>query len=114
MTKFYKGVLVKDLNPNYVPGTVATEFKVALEWAERINSNKKKGAAKHVRHGDSCVIEIEYNGELLSHDEFQRSGVKEHERMSCWTSSAKDKAQLNIPCKYRILSTEEINQLYKP
>lgn len=112
--KFYKGVLESDLKSNYVPGTVTTVFNEALLWKERIESNKKKGAARNVRHGKSVIIEIIYEGQITSHEEFQRSGVKEHNRINCWTSSAKNKAQINSVCKYRILNTQEINQLYKP
>lgn len=112
--KFYKGVLESDLKSNYVPGTVTTVFNEALMWKERIESNKRKGAARNVRHGQSVIIEIVYVGEITSHEEFQRSGVKEHNRCNCWTSSAKNKAQINSVCEYRVLTNEEINQLYKP
>lgn len=112
--KFYKGVLESDLKSNYVPGTVTTVFNEALMWKERIESNKRKGAARNVRHGKSVIIEIVYEGEIMSHEEFQRSGVKEHNRLNCWTSSAKNKAQINSVCSFRVLSTEEINKLYKP
>jgi len=111
---FYKGVLQKDLSQQYIPGTVTTVFNEALMWKERIESSKKKGAAKHIRHGQAVVIEIEFNGELISHDEFQRNGVHEHHRNNCWTSQAKDKAQINEVVKYRILTDIDINRLYKP
>ena len=84
-------------------------MKIALEWMERIQSNKNKGAAKHVRHGKFCIIEIQYNGELLDCIEFQKSGVTEHSRTNCWLSAAKNKAQINTVVKYRILSDSEIN-----
>ena len=83
-------------------------------WKERIESNKKKGAAQHVRHGKALIIEITYVDEIHSHDEFQKAGVIEHNRMNCWTSVAKTKAQINTMCEYRVLSDIEINSLYKP
>lgn len=104
MNRFYKGVLLRDLVPNYIPGTVTTCLKEAEMWAERICSKKTKGAAKHVRHGKSCIIEIIYEGDLESHLFFQASGVSEHQRKNCWTSAAKAKAQINTICKYRILT----------
>lgn len=109
---FYKGVLISHLSEQYKPGTVTTNFNIAYVWYERISGRKKKGAARHVPHGASCIIAIEYDGVLLEHAEFQRYGIKEHERENCWTSAAKDKAQINTVCKYRILSNEEINNLY--
>jgi hypothetical protein len=112
--KFFKGVLESDLKNNYVPGTVTTVFNEALMWKERIESNKRKGAARNVRHGKSVIIEITYEGEIATHEEFQRSGVKEHNRVNCWTSSAKNKAQINSVCEYRVLDDSEINRLYKP
>jgi hypothetical protein len=112
--KFYKGVLESDLKTSYVPGTVTTVFNEALMWKERIESNKTKGAARNVRHGKSVIIEIVYESDIATHEEFQRSGVKEHNRVNCWTSSAKNKAQINSVCQYRILDDSEINQLYKP
>lgn len=112
--KFYKGVLESDLKHNYIPGTVTTVFNEALMWKERIESSKNKGAARNVRHGKAVVIEIEFGGEILSHEEFQRSGVSEHTRSNCWTSQHKTKAQINSVVQYRILTTEEINNLYRP
>lgn len=109
---FYKGVLLSDLKDDYIPGTVTSSFREALTWKERIESNKSKGPAKHVRHGKAVVIEIIYEGDLLSHEEFQKSGVKEHQRKNCWTSISKSKAQLNTVCKYRILDTHEMMRLY--
>lgn len=53
LTTFFKGVLVTDLNDFYVPGSVTTDIREALVWQQRIQSNKKRGAAKHVRHGKS-------------------------------------------------------------
>lgn len=110
--KFFKGVLLSDLKPGYIPGTVTTEFKIALSWKEVIQSNKSKGKARHVRHGKAVVIELEYEGVLLDHEAFQRSGQHEHQRENCWTSAAKNKAQINTPCAYRILTDREIDQLF--
>lgn len=110
---FYKDVLKSDLKQDYKPGTVTTVFNEALMWKERIESKKNKGAARNVRHGQAVVIEIVYDGEIHSHEEFQKSGVQEHARMNCWTSQAKTKAQINSVCKYRILTTEELNQLFR-
>ena len=110
--KFYKGVLRKDLEvSSYVPGTVTTDIKVAYEWKLRIESAKRKGAAKHVRHGESVVIEISYDGELADCSHFQESGVKEHHRTNCWTSLAKDKAQINSLVSFKILSVSEAEKL---
>lgn len=110
--KFFKGVLLSDLKPEYIPGTVTTEFKIALSWKEVIQSNKSKGKARHVRHGQAVVIEIKYDGELADHEAFQRPGQHEHRRDNCWVSAAKDKAQINTPCIYRILSDQEMDQLF--
>lgn len=115
MTIFFKGVLKKDLCQNYVPGTVTLDFNEALMWKQRIESNKTKGAAKHVRHGQAVIIKIEFKTEdLLDCTEFQRSGVSEHNRNSCWLSAAKTKAQINTSVNFVILTDDEINQLYKP
>lgn len=110
---FYKGVLQSDLKHNYVPGTVTTNFNEALMWKERIESSKSKGAARNVRHGKAIIIEINFDGEILSHDEFQKAGVSEHNRNNCWTSQHKTKAQINEVVNYRVLTNEEINNLFK-
>lgn len=107
--KFYKGVLKSDLKSVYTPGTVAVKFMEAFMWYERIGSKKSKGAARNVRHGEAVIIEIQYDGELKDQTFFQQAGVQEHSRQNCWTSMAKDKAQINTPCTYRILSKDEIN-----
>lgn len=109
---FYKGILKSSLNERFIPGTVAVDFNTAYVWKERISGKKSKGAAKHVKKGQSVVIEVKYEGIIHSHDEFQVSGVSEHERKNCWTSAAKDKAQINTLCSYKILSDEEINKLF--
>lgn len=111
--KFYKGVLVTDLKPGYIPGTVTTVFNEALMWKERISGKKVKGASKHVRHGQSVIVEITYVGDLLDHTYFQKEGLTEHNRPNCWTSVGKTKAQINTPCQYRVLSDNEVNQLFK-
>lgn len=107
MIKFYKGVLISDLTENYIPGTVTLLKREAVQWKNRIDSNKKKGATNHIRHGKSCLIEISYDGKLGEAHEFQESGVKEHSKNNCWTSLAKNKAQINTVCKYRIMSEDE-------
>ena len=81
-------------------------------WYERIQSNKKKGAAKHIRHGDAVIIEINYDGELKDASYFQVNGVAEHKKENCWTSHDKQKAQINTVCQYRILTKEEIDNLF--
>jgi hypothetical protein len=113
---FYKGVLLADLNKaSYVPGTVTTKFNEALMWKERIESNKSKGVAKHVKHGKAVIIEILYDeASLADHFEFQRAGVTEHERINCWLSQAKDKAQINTAVNFKILTESQINNLFKP
>lgn len=110
--KFYKGVLESDLKSNYTPGTVTTVFNEALMWKERIESKKNKGAARNVKHGKAVVIEIIYSDELGSEKDFQASGKPEHQRNNCWTSAAKTKAQINAVCQYRVLSVEELNNLF--
>lgn len=114
MITFYKGVLIADLRDNYIPGTVTTDFMLALEWKERIQSHKRRdGVVRHSRPGESCVIEIHFDEtQLLTHGEFQRAGIKEHARLSCWTSAIKDKAQLNVSCQYRVLNDQELDKLY--
>lgn len=111
--KFYKGVLATDLMPGYVPGTVTAVFSEALMWKERICGKKTKGASRHVRHGKAVIVEITYDGELLDSSHFQKEGVSEHDRLNCWTSAAKTKAQINTPCEYRILTDGEVNRLFK-
>lgn len=110
---FYKGVLKSHLKENFIPGTVTNNFNIALTWKERISGNKRKGAANHVKHGRSCIVEIIYNDVLASCEHFQVAGVTEHKRVNCWLSSAKDKAQINTICNYRILTDEEVNKLFK-
>lgn len=101
---FYKGVLLSDLRDSYVPGTVTTDANEALMWKERIESRKSKGAAKHVRHGKSCVIRIVFDGVINDHTHFQKAGIAEHSRVNCWTSAAKVKAQINTPCAYELIN----------
>lgn len=109
MAVFYKGVLRSFLSDKFVPGTVTKDFNEALRWAERINGNKTKGPSRHIKHGNSCVIEMFIDEDTLSdHNEFQRPGVHEHARKNCWTSQNKTKAQINIVTKYNILTDEEI------
>lgn len=102
---FYKGVKKSDLEiDHYIPGTVTTSKKIAQLWKERLESKKKKGVHKHLKKGPSCIIVFNYDEtNLLTHEEFQRCGVKEHHRGNCWLSTMKDKAQINTPVKYRIV-----------
>jgi heterodisulfide reductase subunit B len=106
---FYKGVLRSFLDDKFIPGTVTTNLGEAMLWADRIRGKKTKGPSKHLTHGESCVIEVYFDeSKLLTHDEFQRAGVREHDRLSCWTSQAKVKAQINIKAEYVVLKDEEI------
>ena len=107
---FYKGVLVKDRQGSFIPGSVTTDIREALMWKERISSNKQKGAAKHVRHGKSCIIKITLDTQdFKDASEFQRSGVSEHGRDNCWMNSAKTKAQINTVQSFTVISDEELN-----
>lgn len=110
LVTFYKGVLVGDLKSVYVPGSVTTDIREALMWKERISSNKRKGAAKHVNHGTSCIIELVVDtSEFLTANEFQRKGVSEHNRLSCWMNSVKTKAQINQPANYVVLTDNQLD-----
>lgn len=81
---FYKGVKLSDLDVSkYIPGTVATKFREAHVWKERLEGASKKGASRHIEHGESVVICISFNDSVLPFSEFQRSGVSEHGRMNC-------------------------------
>lgn len=97
---FYKAVPISSLKKGLIPGTVTTSYDEALQWYERYNSTKKnpKGPARHIDRQPACIIKFKYDVEkLLSSDEFQRAGVKEHDRRSSWTSLAREKAQINDP-----------------
>lgn len=111
---FYKAVPKKDLKENYIPGTVTNQFEEAFTWFNRYNSTKKniKGAGKHIQRSEAVIIKFEYDdNKLLCHDEFQRQGVKEHDRESCWTSAGKQKAQINEPINnYKVL---DVNDFWK-
>lgn len=88
--------MVSDLKDNFIPGSVTTDIKEARMWADRIASKKTKGAAKHVRHGKSCIISFEMEtNEFHNHEEFQREGVAEHSRFNCWMNQVRSKAQIN-------------------
>lgn len=105
ISKFYKGVLASDLKSTYIPGTVTKNRKEAELWFERIVSKKRHGPSRHIRHGEACIIEFEFDETmLLNHSNFQESGISEHSRVNCWTSTAKVKAQINIPIDYVILN----------
>ncbi len=93
---FYKGVLKSFLKDIFIPGTVTVDFKTAQIWKERIGGDK------------SVIVEVIYDGHIFDHDEFQKPGVTEHEIKNRWTSASQDKVRIVTPCKYRILSHEEI------
>lgn len=110
---FYKGVLCYFLDDKFIPGTVTTNISEAMVWADRISGRKTKGACKHVKHGKSCIIQLEFDETLLlTAQEFQRAGVKEHNRLNCWTSEAKTKAQINNRVKYSVLSEEQVQDIF--
>jgi hypothetical protein len=100
---FYKGVLQSDLEClSYIPGSITTDLKEAQMWADRIASRKRKGAARHVRHGKSVVIAMFIDtSNFMNCDEFQ-NGVKEHDRRNCWMNAVKSKAQVNTPVSFVI------------
>ena len=111
IVEFFKGVLVMDLKDGYIPGSVTTDIREALMWKERISSNKQKGAAKHVRHGSSCIIKLTVDTSLFKTcHEFQRSGVTEHTRDNCWMNAVRSKAQINVPVSFTILTDDELNK----
>lgn len=106
---FYKAVLESTLVDNFIPGTVTTKYEEAYIWWERYSSKKKniKGAGKHIQRGKAVIISFVYDTNLLANaSEFQRPNVSEHNRLSCWTSEQKLKAQINtvIP-KFEIILT---------
>lgn len=111
---FYKAIPVASLSKSEViPGTVTTDYKEALQWYERYNSAKKnpKGPAKHIERQPACIIKFKYDtSKLLSSEEFQRAGVREHDRRSSWTSLAKEKAQINEPIKHYEIALEAPKQ----
>jgi hypothetical protein len=95
---FYKAVPVTDLRQEgYIPGTVTRSYNEAYTWWERYNSTKKnpKGPARHIKRSPAVVIKFVFTEDLLSAVEFQREGVREHDRRCCWTSGDKVKAQIN-------------------
>lgn len=102
--KFFKGVLKLDLKTVYIPGTVTTNRREAEIWQERIMSRKRRGACKHIRHGDAVLIEFDFpEQDILDSSYFQMAGVHEHSRKNCWTSLGKVKAQINDAVDYRIV-----------
>ena len=111
IVEFFKGVLVKDLKDGYIPGSVTTDIREALMWKERISGSKQKGAAKHVRHGASCIIKLTVDISLFKTcHEFQRSGINEHTRDNCWMNAVCSKAQINVPTPFIILTDDELNK----
>ena len=113
---FYKGVLVTDLEvKEYVPGTVTIDIWEAQKWVEQIQTKKHNGKSRHSRKGKACIIEISFSEtELASEIEFQKAGVTEHARNSCWTSGLKTKAQINTSVNYKVLSDTEIEERLFP
>ena len=106
---FYKGVLVTDLEvKDYIPGTVTVDIWEAQKWVDQIQTKKHNGKSRHSRKGVACIIEINFpEDKLLLSTEFQRSGVSEHSRISCWTSNLRTKAQINTAVNFKILSSDE-------
>ncbi len=106
---FYKGVLVTDLEvKDYIPGTVTVDIWEAQKWVDQIQTKKHNGKSRHSRKGVACIIEINVpEDKLLLSTEFQRSGVSEHSRISCWTSNLRTKAQINTAVNFKILSSDE-------
>ena len=113
---FYKGVLVTDLEvKDYIPGTVTINIWEAQKWVDQIQTNKHNGKSRHSRKGIACIIEINFpEDKLLLGNEFQRSGVSEHSRISCWTSNLKTKAQINTAVNFKILSSDETEERLFP
>lgn len=110
MTIFFKAVIEKVHNYNYIPGTVTTDINEAYIWKCRLESKKNKGASKHIPHGKAIIISFNFDSsELKSHEYFQVTGVHEHNKENCWTSTTKTKAQINTPISnYEILTNEQI------
>jgi len=95
---FYKAINKKDFRVPMIPGTVTNNLDEAILWYRRYSSRKKnvRGAARHIKRGESIIIKFEFDeSTLLGPEEFQRNGISEHERKSCWTSIMKQKAQIN-------------------
>ena len=113
---FYKGVLVTDLEvKDYIPGTVTINIWEAQKWVDQIQTNKHNGRSRHSRKGIACIIEINFpEDKLLPGSEFQKSGVAEHNRISCWTSNLKTKAQINTALNFKVLSSDEIEERLFP
>lgn len=107
---FFKGVLQKDLSNSYIPGSVTTDIKEALMWKDRISSKKNKGPAKHVRRGHSVIIKMTVDvSSFKDCQEFQREGVKEHHRDSCWMNTVRSKAQINQSVSFVVLTDKELS-----
>ena len=102
---FYKAVNKNDLKKDYIPGTCTADPKVAMDWFNRYSSKRKNDKKnRHIKKGEAVIIMFEFNeNELMSHEEFQRSGVKEHSRKNCWTSTLKNKAQINTVVEYEVI-----------
>jgi predicted transcriptional regulator len=96
---FYKSIYKEDIKNNYIPGTVTTDIKEACVWFQKYSSvYKKKKKFSIKRNGEAIIIKFIFDENLIkSHLEFQKNGVSEHNRLNCWTSQYKTKAQINSP-----------------
>ena len=106
--EFYKACFKEDLSLHYIPGTVTTDKFEAYKWFRRYSS-KKKDQFFIKREGEPIIIKFSFpEKEIGSHKIFQNN-VAEHNRITCWTSSLKTKAQINKEIlSWKILSDNEI------
>jgi len=92
---FFKTIFKEDTFICFIPGTVTTNLNEAYKWY-RIYLSSKKNKFFINRKGIPIIISFEFSeNKLLSYHEFQKSGISEHNRKNCWTSSLKTKAQIN-------------------
>ena len=95
---FYKAIREDELKSNLIPGTVTNDIDEAITWFDRYNSRKRNGITRHIKQGKAVIIKFDYDEKTLeSAFAFQMAGVHEHERLNCWTSVMKQKAQINTP-----------------
>ena len=111
---FYKALFEEDLKPGFIPGTVTSDINEAYKWFRRYNSKKR---LTYGICGSGLVVIIKFlldETTLATSEYFQASGVKEHSRINCWTSSLKTKAQINtVINNYSIVDINTIiNQLH--
>lgn len=111
---FYKALFKKDLIPGFIPGTVTSDVNEAYKWFRRYKSKKK---SRYDICGRGSVVIIRFNFDettLLTANNFQLAGVSEHNRLNCWTSSLKVKAQINtVVDTYTIVNINTVlNKLY--